>query len=50
MEVIARRWKAQIAELAKALASFEAIPEMNHNTLAGLLFPESLVENTAAVF
>ena len=50
MEVIARRWKAQIAELAKAWASFEAIPEMNHNTLAGLLFPEKLINETLAVF
>lgn len=50
MEVIARRWKAQIGELAKAWASFEAIPEMNHNTLAGLLFPEKLIGETLAVF
>lgn len=50
MEVIARRWKAQIAELAKAWASFEGIPEMNHNTLAGLLFPEKLIGETLAVF
>lgn len=50
MEVIARRWKAQIAELAKAWASFEGIPEMNHNTLAGLLFPEKLIDETLAVF
>lgn len=50
MEVIARRWSAQIAELAKAWASFESIPEMNHNTLAGLIFPEDLIENTSAVF
>ena len=50
MEVIARRWKAQIAELAKAWASFEAIPEMNHNTLAGLIFPENLLNDTVAVF
>jgi glucose/mannose-6-phosphate isomerase len=49
-EVIARRWKTQINELAKAWASFEGLPEMNHNTLAGLLNPESLYSRTAAIF
>ena len=50
MEVIARRWKAQINELAKAWAAFEGIPEMNHNALAGLRHPESLYEHTSAIF
>ncbi len=50
LEVVARRWKAQIGENAKAWASFEGIPEMNHNTLAALLHPESLFEKTSAVF
>ncbi len=50
MEVIARRWKSEINELAKAWAAFEGIPEMNHNTLAGLRHPESLYEHTSAIF
>ncbi|HSN94386.1 MAG TPA: bifunctional phosphoglucose/phosphomannose isomerase [Anaerolineaceae bacterium] len=49
-EVIARRWKGQISELAKAWASFEGLPEMNHNALAGLRSPGSLFENTSAIF
>jgi glucose/mannose-6-phosphate isomerase len=49
-EVIARRWKGQIAELAKAWASFEGLPEMNHNALAGLEAPENLFERTLAIF
>ncbi len=49
-EVIARRWKGQIAELAKAWASFEGLPEMNHNALAGLESPERLFEKTSAIF
>ncbi|MEA4812541.1 MAG: bifunctional phosphoglucose/phosphomannose isomerase [Anaerolineaceae bacterium] len=49
-EVIARRWKGQIAELAKGWASFEGLPEMNHNTLAGLQFPENLFEKSSAIF
>ncbi len=50
MEVLARRWKSEINELAKAWAAFEGIPEMNHNALAGLRHPESLYEHTSAIF
>jgi glucose/mannose-6-phosphate isomerase len=49
-EVMARRWKGQVAELAKAWAAFEGLPEMNHNALAGLEAPESLFEKTSAIF
>lgn len=38
---VARRWKGQINELAKAAANFEFIPEANHNTLAGTLNPQA---------
>ncbi len=50
MEVLARRWKSEINELAKAWAAFEGIPEMNHNALAGLRHPESLYEHSSAIF
>jgi glucose/mannose-6-phosphate isomerase len=40
---VARRWKGQISELAKAWAQFEFIPEADHNTLAGSLYPEELL-------
>lgn len=40
---VARRWKGQINELAKAAANFEFLPEADHNTLAGLLHPEDLL-------
>lgn len=50
LEVLARRWKSEINELAKAWAAFEGIPEMNHNALAGLRHPESLYEHTSAIF
>lgn len=49
-EVVARRWKTQIAELAKAWAQFEALPEVDHNTLAGLQNPEEAVTKVATVF
>jgi glucose/mannose-6-phosphate isomerase len=38
---VARRWKGQINELAKSAAQFEFLPEADHNTLQGLMFPEN---------
>jgi glucose/mannose-6-phosphate isomerase len=37
---VARRWKGQMNEVAKAGANFEFIPEANHNTLAGTVNPQ----------
>jgi glucose/mannose-6-phosphate isomerase len=47
---VARRWRTQIAELAKALAQFEFLPEADHNMVAGVMEPESLFGSTMAVF
>lgn len=47
---VARRWKGQISELAKAWGQFEALPEANHNSLAGLTQPEDLLGNLIAMF
>jgi len=41
---VARRIKGQINELAKAAASFEFIPEADHNTLAGTLNPAEVIQ------
>ncbi len=49
-EPVARRWKCQINENAKAWAEFEAMPEANHNTIAGIGFPVEHVVDIAAVF
>ena len=40
---VARRWKDQVNELAKAGAGFEFLPEADHNALAGLENPEVLM-------
>jgi len=40
---VARRWKGQFNEVAKAVANFEFIPEADHNTLAGVLNPPEVV-------
>lgn len=47
---VARRWKGQINELAKAWAQFETLPEADHNTLAGTMLPESLLMQMVALF
>lgn len=50
LEPVARRWKTQINELAKAWAQFELLPEADHNALAGLQQPEQGLSNTTALF
>lgn len=47
---VARRWKGQISEIAKAWAQFEYIPEANHNTLAGIVNPEDNLSHTMVIF
>lgn len=47
---VARRWKDQINEIAKAGAGFEALPEADHNALAGVLNPADIQYRTATVF
>jgi len=50
LEPVARRWRTQLAELAKAFAQFEGLPEADHNMLAGILQPECLFPCTMTVF
>lgn len=47
---VARRWKGQVNELAKAWAQFEILPEADHNTLAGIENPEALFEKMMVLF
>ncbi|MHB8856774.1 MAG: bifunctional phosphoglucose/phosphomannose isomerase [Bellilinea sp.] len=47
---VARRWKGQVSEVAKAWGQFEALPEADHNTLAGIEFPETVLTNTLVIF
>jgi glucose/mannose-6-phosphate isomerase len=47
---VARRWKGQISEIAKAWAQFEFLPEADHNTLAGTINPEDLFNRIIALF
>jgi glucose/mannose-6-phosphate isomerase len=47
---VARRWRTQIAEVSKALAQFEELPEMDHNMLAGVENPEARFGHTFLIF
>lgn len=50
MAPVARRWKCQFNEVAKTIASFEVLPEADHNTLAGICHPEEAIEKEIAIF
>ena len=43
LTTVARRWKGQLNEIAKAGANFEFLPEADHNTLAGTMNPEEVL-------
>ncbi len=47
---VARRWKGQMSEIAKAWAQFEFLPESDHNTLAGVMNPNKLHQNFLVLF
>lgn len=47
---VARRWKGQVSEIGKAWAQFEFIPEADHNTLAGTLGPEEVLNHLVVLF
>jgi glucose/mannose-6-phosphate isomerase len=52
LAAVARHWKNQINELAKAPANAELLPEANHNSLAGTTNPsdELLMPHTLTLF
>ncbi len=51
LSVVARRFKGQMNEVAKAGANFEFLPEADHNTLAGTINPqETLNAHTMTLF
>jgi glucose/mannose-6-phosphate isomerase len=49
-EAVALRWRGQIEENAKALASHHVLPEMNHNEIVGWKNPEPFLKDLVAVF
>jgi glucose/mannose-6-phosphate isomerase len=49
MAPVAHRWKTQINENAKAWASWEPMPEANHNAIEGSFNPRDLADAVAVV-
>ncbi|HUF38528.1 MAG TPA: bifunctional phosphoglucose/phosphomannose isomerase [Anaerolineales bacterium] len=47
---VARRWKTQVNEHAKAWAHFEELPEADHNTLEGVKMPVGAATGAFAMF
>ena len=47
---VARRWRTQLAEIPKAVAQFEELPEADHNMIEGVQHPETLFGPTMVVF
>lgn len=50
MAPVARRWKTQLNEVAKAFAGFEYLPEADHNTLTGISNPEEQIYHEFTMF
>ncbi len=49
-DVVALRWRGQIEENSKALASHHILPEMNHNELVGWQNPKDLLKECVVIF
>jgi glucose/mannose-6-phosphate isomerase len=47
---VARRWKGQISEVAKSGALFDELPEMDHNSVVGTMYPEALIQKYMVLF
>ena len=45
MAPVARRWKTQVNENSKSSAYYEELPELNHNTVVGIVAPDELMRN-----
>jgi len=49
IDVVALRWRGQLAENSKTLASHHLFPELNHNEIVGWEFPERLLKDSVVV-
>jgi len=47
---VARRWKNQLCEVGKAWASFDVLPEADHNSLEGIINPGDFISKTMVLF
>ncbi|MBN2097626.1 MAG: bifunctional phosphoglucose/phosphomannose isomerase [Candidatus Omnitrophica bacterium] len=47
---VVTRWRGQLAENSKSLASSQLLPEMNHNEIVGWQHPEELLQRFVIIF
>lgn len=47
---VARRWKGQINEVAKSFALFDELPEMDHNSVVGTVYPDETLSKFMVLF
>jgi glucose/mannose-6-phosphate isomerase len=47
---VASRWRGELAENSKTLASVHVLPEMNHNEIVGWQYPHKVLKNFIAIF
>lgn len=50
LEEVARRWKGQFNENSKAWATYEVLPESNHNGIVGYEHPAALSAQATVIF
>lgn len=50
LAVVARHWKNQLGQIAKAWAQCEVLPEADYNSVEGVSNPPELMANTYAIF
>ncbi len=50
IDAVVTRWRGQLAENSKQLASSHVFPEMNHNEIVGWDFPQSLLGDFVVIF
>ena len=48
-EAVSVRWRGQLAENSKTLASSHVLPEMNHNEIVGWEFPKEVLKNIKVI-
>lgn len=49
MDAVATRWRGQLAENSKTLASSHFFPEMNHNEIVGWEYPPDILKKMAII-
>lgn len=46
---VARRWKTTLNETAKLMAAWDEMPDLNHNSVVGLMQPEAVWQKTIVI-